>query len=250
LCIYLENLLNMVPIERFIALLECETEDNWLKSIIQMGNDYGFEQTLIALVPDHPTSLNDAFLRSNYSSQWLDIYNCEKLVIIDPTVAHCVTRSTPLIWEPAIFSSKKQREMYEEASSHGLCSGVALPFHGSNGEIGILCFANDVSPNKRFCQDTHHHLPALSMMRDFAFEASLRYANLSKHQPPPMLTHRELECLKWCAAGKSSWEIAKILCCSESVINFHFGNLRHKFSATTRRQVVVKAIHSGLLRSQ
>ena len=239
----------MLPIERFISLLECQSKDSWQKSIIKFGNDYGFEQTLIAVAPEHPTSLNDAFLRSNYSPHWLDKYNLEKFVAIDPTVSHCVMRSTPLIWEPAIFSGKKQREMYEEASSHGLSSGITLPFHGPNGEVGTLCFANDVNPNKRFYQDIYHHLPELSMLRDFAFEVALRYANLSKYQPAPVLTHREHECLKWCAAGKSSWEIAKILSCSESVINFHFGNLRRKFYATTRRQVVVKAIHSGLLRS-
>lgn len=237
----------MMPIERFTFLLECESEDIWQKSIIQLGNEFGFERTLIAVVPGRPTSISEAFLRSNYSSQWLDTYNCEQLVAIDPTVAHCVKRSTPLIWEPAIFSSKKQKEMYEEASSHGLRSGITLPFHGSNGEIGILCCVNDASPSRNFLQDTQHYLPALSMMRDFAFEASLRFAKLSKRQPPPALTQRELECLKWCAAGKTSWEMAQILRCSEAVINFHFGNLRRKFNVTCRRQVVVKAIHCGLL---
>lgn len=240
----------MMPIERFTALLECETEDTWRKSIIQFGRDYGFEQALIAVVPERPTSLSEAFLHSNYSSQWLAIYNRENLLTIDPTVAHCVARSTPLIWEPSIFSSKKQKEMCEEASSHGLRSGITLPFHGVNGEIGILCFVSDCSPNKCFHNDIHHHMSALSMMRDFAFEGSLQFAKLSHSQPPPMLTQRELECLKWCAIGKSSWEIAQILRCSEAVINFHFKNLRRKFHATSRRQVVVKAIHSGILRSR
>jgi LuxR family quorum-sensing transcriptional regulator LasR len=240
----------MVPIERFTSLLECESEDVWQKSITQLGNEFGFERVLIAVVPERPTSLNDAFLRSNYSPQWLETYNSEHLIAIDPTVRHCVMRSIPLIWEPAIFSSKTQKEMYEEASSYGLRSGITLPFHGSSGEIGILCCVNDASPAKRFLQDTLHHIPALSMMRDFAFESSLRFAKLTRLHTPPMLTQRELECLKWCAAGKSSWEISKILRCSEAVINFHFGNLRRKFHATSRRQVVVKAIHCGLLRSQ
>lgn len=241
--------MRIMPFERFASLLECESEDIWQMSIIQMGIEFGFDQTLIAVVPQRPTSLSDAFLRSNYSSQWLDTYNREQLVAVDPTVAHCIMRSTPLIWEPAIFSSNKQKEMYEEASSHGLRSGITLPFHGPNGEIGILCCANDVSPSRSFRQDIEHHLPALLMMRDFAFEASLRFAKRPDHYHPPMLTKRELECLKWSAAGKSSWEIAQILRCSAAVIDFHFGNLRRKFQVATRRQVLVKAIHCGLLRS-
>lgn len=240
----------MIPVERFTSLLDYRSEDIWKKSLIQLTNEFGFERMLIAVVPDRPTSLNEAFLRSNYSPQWLEKYNFEQLVVIDPTVTHCVKRSTPLIWEPAIFSEKKQKEMYEEASSHGLRSGITLPFHGANGEIGILCCVNDANPSTHLYQDIQHCMPALSMLRDFAFEASLRFAKLSNLHPAPNLTRRELECLKWCAAGKSSWEMAQILRCSEAAINFHFGNLRRKFHATSRRQVVVKAIHCGLLRSR
>lgn len=240
----------MLPIERFTNLLKCETVDSWREAVVQLGHEYGFERTLLAVAPSRPTSLNEAFLCSNYSPQWLGTYGRGQLVTIDPTVAHCVTRSTPLVWEPAIFSTRQQREMYEEATSHGLRSGITLPFHGAKGEVGILCFVNSASPGKNFHKDTQHHLPALSMMRDFAFEASLRFSKLSNRQTQPVLTKRELECLKWCAAGKTSWEIAKILHCSEAVINFHFGNLRLKFQASSRRQVVVKAIHCGLLYPQ
>jgi LuxR family quorum-sensing transcriptional regulator LasR len=237
----------MKSIERFASLLEQKNEEILLNSIFKLGNDYGFQQTLIAVVPDRQTTLDNAFLRSNYSSRWRSIYDSTQLVNIDPTVTHCVMRSTPLLWEPAIFSSKKQKEMYEEASSHGLRSGITLPFHGAEGELGIICFVNDVKPSKDFQKDALHNMFALSMIRDFAFEASLRFVKPKKNEPPPTLTHRELECLKWCAAGKSSWEIAKILHCSEATINFHFGNVRRKFNTASRRQAVVKAIQCGLL---
>lgn len=237
----------MKSFERFAAVLECPTEETWQDSIFHLGNDFGFEHALIAVVPDRQTPLETAFLRSNYSRQWRSIYDSMNMVNIDPTVTHCVMRSTPLEWEPKIFSSKQQKEMYEEASEHGLRSGITLPFHGANGELGILCLVNNVKPGKAFQQDTRHHISELSMMRDFVFEASLRFAKPIQNNLPPTLTKRELECLKWCAAGKSSWEIAKILCCSEATVNFHFGNLRHKFNATSRRQVMVKAIRFGLL---
>lgn len=239
----------MRSIERFATLLECTSETEWQQTIFQLGNEFGFEQTLLAVVPERPTSLGDAYLRSNYSAQWLGIYDSSQLVSIDPTVAHCVMRSTPLIWEPGVFANKKQKEMYEEASSHGLRSGITLPFHGPNSEIGILCFVNDEKPGKRFEKEALQLMPALSMMRDFAFESSLRFANMSKQDAPPKLTRRELECLKWCAAGKTSWEISQILGCSEAAINFHFSNLRRKFNASSRRQVVVKAIQLGLIRA-
>lgn len=241
------EILHMKSIERFSALLECSDETAWREMVFQLGNNFGYESTLIAVVPDTQTSLENAFLRSNYSPQWRSAYDTHKLVHVDPTVTHCVTRSTPLIWEPRLFASKHQKEMYEEASSHGLRSGVTLPFHGANGELGILCFVNDVMPGKSFQREALQSMPDISLMRDFAFEASLAYAKTTVQKPRPNMTCRELECLKWCAAGKSSWEIAQILRCSEATVNFHFGNLRRKLDATTRRQAVVKAIRIGII---
>lgn len=237
----------MESIERFSTLLECNTEAAWMEAMFRLGSDYGYEQTLIAVVPDAQTTLEQAFLRSNYSPNWRNLYDEARLAYVDPTVTHCTTRSTPLIWEPDIFASNPQKAMYEEASSHGLRSGVTLPFHGANGELGILCFVSDTQPGNSFLRDTLQIMPELVLMRDFAFEASLRFAKPSPAHLPPSVTSRELECLKWGAAGKSSWEIARILNCSESTVNFHFGNIRRKFDATSRQQAVVKAIKLGLL---
>lgn len=239
----------MESIESFISLLDCQSEADWHGSIVKLGNSFGFEQTLIAVAPQKPTALSESFLRSNYSPKWLDTYEKTHLVGVDPTVAHCLSKSTPLIWRPEIFRQKKQLEMYEEALGYGLRSGVTLPFHGTKGEVGILCFVSDTQPTSNFMHSVSHHLPELSLLRDFAFEASLKFVEHTSQSAPPPVTKRELECLKWCADGKSSWEIAKILSCSEAAVNFHFGNLRSKFNATSRRQVVVKAIHCGVIRT-
>jgi diguanylate cyclase (GGDEF)-like protein len=73
-------------------------------------------------------------------------------------------------------------------------------------------------------------------------EATLAYGEIH-------LTPRELECLQWSAAGKSSWEIATILGVSESAVNFHMANIRGKFDVGSRRQAVVQAIRYGLIRA-
>jgi len=237
-------------IERFAALLECSTETEWLETLLQLGSEHGYEKTLLAVLPDRVTLLEDAFVRSNYPAQWRSTYDSTKLFNIDPTVAHCVMRSTPLIWEAKMFSSKSQKGMYEEACSYGIRSGLTLPFHGANGELGILCFVSDVQPGIRFRNEALRNIPALSLLRDFAFEAALKFAQPSLLTGVfPAVTRRELECLKWSASGRSSWEIGLILHCSERTVNFHLGNLRSKFNATSSRQAVVKAIRMGLIQA-
>jgi LuxR family quorum-sensing transcriptional regulator LasR len=239
----------MESIERFTALLECRTEEEWLSSTLQLGRDYGFEQTLIALAQGLPTALDDFFLRGDFSSQWLDIYDRKKFINIDPALAHCLTHSTPVLWGEKIFTSKKQKEMCKDAANCGLRSGISLPFHGPNGEIGILCLATNDRPSRLLYQNIMRITPALSMMRDYAFQVALRFSTPIVHQSVPFLTHRELECLTWCSTGKSSWEIAQILKCAESTVNFHILNFRRKLHAPSRGQAVINAIHCGLLQS-
>jgi LuxR family quorum-sensing transcriptional regulator LasR len=239
----------MRSFENFVELIESNSETEWQQCIYKLAKEYGFEQSLIAISPIRPTSLDQAFLCSNYQPKWLQTYGSKQLVKIDPTVAHCITKSTPLIWEPEIFSSKPQMEMYEEASGHGLRSGISLPYHGARGEVGILCFVNNDKPCKGFKRDTMHNLLELAMLRDFAFEGSLKFAQFNKRDGVPILTPRETECLQWCADGKTTWETAQIMRCSESNVNFHWGNLRDKLKANSRRQAIAKAFRFGLLQS-
>ena len=238
----------MKYLERFTALLECNSEAEWLDMLLRFGGEHGYEKTLLAVLPDRHTLLEDAFVRSNYPARWRHIYDSTKLANIDPVVSHCITRSTPLIWKPEIFSGRSQQEMYEEACGHGIRAGLTLPFHGANGALGVLCLVNDAPPDKHFRNEALRNIPVLSLLRDFAFEASLKFARtVSPVERIPAVTRRELECLKWSAAGRSSWEIGLILHCSERTVNFHFSNLRRKLNATSRRQAVVKAMRMGLI---
>jgi LuxR family quorum-sensing transcriptional regulator LasR len=240
----------MQIIERLSDLLNCNTVDDWRDRIYRLGNDLGYEQTRLAILPDPnaPVEAEYAFQHSNYSSDWLNKYTADKLHHVDPTFSHCLNKSTPLIWSPNLFSARKQKEMYEEASAYGIKSGVTLPIHGASGELGIVCFVSDTNPDKHFLNDANRNLPELSCFRDFILESSLKFMNVSrKTEKPVSVTRRELECLKWCAAGKSSWEISFILSCSEATVNFHFGNIRRKFNTNSRQQAIVRAINMGLI---
>jgi len=67
------------------------------------------------------------------------------------------------------------------------------------------------------------------------------------HASAAQLTKKEVQALKWCLKGKTSWEIARIQNCSESTINFHFANIRRKLDVNSRMAALLKAIQSGLI---
>lgn len=238
----------MSLLERFHALMEIDTEDAWCQELFGIGKALGFDYSLLAIVPKPGMKLEDAFLRSNYAPDWRTNYDRQNLAYVDPTVAHCISRTTSLVWSPEIFRSLEQKHMYEEACSFGLRSGVTLPIHGPKGELGILCFVNDQQPGKQFKRDLAEQLPALSLLRDLVFDSGIDFAlPAAVTQHIPSLTRRELECLQWTAAGKTTWEIARILNCSEPTANFHITNFRQKLDVGTRREAIVKAIRLGLI---
>lgn len=55
------------------------------------------------------------------------------------------------------------------------------------------------------------------------------------------LSHREIECLRWLAAGKTLYEAAIILDISERTLRFHIANARERLGVATTMQAVVAA---------
>lgn len=234
--------------ERLQALLNCTAQDDWRQAFFSLCRAQGFDQALFAMVANRLAPLENAFLQSSYDPGWRDVYDAEKLHYVDPTVEHCLLKNVPLVWSPAIFRTARQKWLYEEACCYGIRFGITFPIHGPRGEFGVVSFAGGAAGAKAFRGELAHALPSLALIRDYAFESGLRFACGAKHREREVhLTPRERECLQWSMAGKSSWEIARILACSEATVNFHFANVRRKFEVSTRRQAVVKAIRLGLI---
>lgn len=234
----------MVDMGHLTQLLRCTNEAAWRDTLFLLARRQGFDQVVYGVVGSRQEKLESAFLQSNYSSSWRDRYDADRLHYVDPTVTHCLASSLPIVWEPDTFSGPRQREFYEEACGHGIRSGITFPIHGPNGEFGVVSFASDALPDPR---EAPQAMSSLALIRDYAFESSLRFVRPQQLQDKPRLTKRELEVLKWVMVGKSSWEISKITNCSEATVNFHIGNVRQKFGVSTRQQALVKAIGMGIL---
>ncbi|MEB2846899.1 helix-turn-helix transcriptional regulator [Endobacterium cereale] len=62
------------------------------------------------------------------------------------------------------------------------------------------------------------------------------------------LSDRELDCLNWTAAGKTSSEIAGILGLSEHTVNHYLNRATKKLDTVNRTQAVAKALRVGLIK--
>ena len=238
----------MLELGQLTNLLDSRSDEAWSAGLFDVARSLGFDSVLYGAVASKHASLESSFLRSNYSPAWRQHYDANKLYYVDPTVSHCLGSALPIVWERELFTARSQGGLYEEASHHGIRSGVTFPIHGSSGELGLLSFACDMLPGEQFNNKLKHCMADLSLLRDYAFESSLKYMHARNAAEPALhLTRRELEILKWVMAGKSSWEISRITDCAEATVNFHIGNIRQKFGVNTRQQALVKAIALGIL---
>lgn len=62
-----------------------------------------------------------------------------------------------------------------------------------------------------------------------------------------LVSARELDCLKWTAAGKTAWEASIILGISERTVRFHLNAAREKLNCATTTQAVAKAMRHQLI---
>ena len=66
-------------------------------------------------------------------------------------------------------------------------------------------------------------------------------AEMSNGGLGPVLSRRELQCLRWLSAGKTFSEAATILDISERTLRFHVGNAKTRLGVSTTMQAVVAA---------
>jgi len=59
------------------------------------------------------------------------------------------------------------------------------------------------------------------------------------------LTYREVEILRWCAAGKTAEEIGTILNLKSRTVNFHVGKAIRKMGVSNKTAAAVQAALSG-----
>lgn len=234
--------------EKLSELFRSSIKENWTNELFNLISELGVEQSLLAMVESKAESLENAFIQSNYSNEWRNKYDKEKFAYIDPTVKHCFNNSLPLFWNDSLFQAKDTKEFYEEARIYGLHSGVIFPIHGPAGEFGMISFVSTSLFSEKHKKELENIFPLLYIIRDFALEGAKRFELLSNNTIEiPSLTPKESEVLKWSMAGKTAWEVSKILNCSVSTVNFHNSNIKTKFKVNSKHQAILKAIRLKII---
>jgi LuxR family transcriptional regulator, quorum-sensing system regulator LasR len=248
-----------IDTDDLVRVLGCQSVDELVTCMAKISQRLGFEYFVYGSQRDGETTVV-----SGYPQSWQRAYQEHGYIRVDPTVRHAMQSCLPLVWHPGVFSDPMSSQMYEDARAHGVRSGLSLSMHGHGSQRTMISFASDLpmSPEREAHAESVMAEALLVMsyvheaVRTLLPQPGAPAPALVRAEPPtpvpagaaaPPLTPRELECLRWAMAGKSSWETGQIIACSERTVNFHIGNALRKLDVPNRRSAVVRALALHLI---
>lgn len=205
--------------------------------------DFGLTGFCLArIAPAGTTPVADVLLRG-WPAEWLERYIAEEHARRDPVIALGRSSMRGFTWTEAY----RERPMpgasivYAEAAAYGLADGYAVPVHGPGGRQGIVSFA---ASRLELGQRDGLILQIVALQ---AFAQVCDLMSQGSTEAPDRLTPREVDCLRWAADGKTSWEIAQILTISQHTADWYLTSAARKLKAASRVQAVAEAFRRGLI---
>lgn len=214
--------------------------------IAEQAREIGFEYCTHGMRLPVPITRPRTTMHSNYPEAWLRRYHEQCYMDIDPTVAHGMRTSAPVVWNDAFFANANARQMWVEAQEHGLRHGWAQSRRDPEGTYSLLALAR--TEGALTAAELQRLSPRMQWLVHAAHEAMRASGqDPAREQPAADLSDREIDVLRWTAEGKTSAEVADILNISERTVNFHINSVVAKLGACNKTSAAVRAAMLGLL---
>ena len=128
-------------------------------------------------------------------------------------------------------------------------AAIVVPVHLPFGQIGAVSFTLEDDRSKLDLSAEFEAHGAVFGLLSRQFVAGYARVRAVRRRLPPLssLSKREVECLKWAAAGKTDVEISLILELSRATVRFHLRNASRKLNAINKSPVLFKAAQLGYI---
>ena len=220
----------------------------------EITSDLGFTQVLYAYQPTSPRLPSGEWLPlklnvRNFPRGWEPGWS--KYMSVDPYYRACFEGTLPIEWgdvQSRDSLSAPQREACTYLGDFGLARGITGPVHLPFGRFAVMRAIVDRSCRNWHAVREQSREPLFKLMHVFTktiFDQGLE--DQIETIKPVKLTARELECLRWASAGKTSSETAMIMDRSLETARLHMKNAIAKLNATNRTQAIANAVHLGLI---
>lgn len=228
------------------SLESVQTEYEVLHLMRQCASHFGFSHFLVSRFPaNEQPRFAERLLVSNWPADLVRKYDAMNLfhlsrLAIETGMTKLPVQGDSSLLAPSDWESGQAGEAIVLAESHGLVASTAFLLHSTTSDPYLMAFSGTQAPLARRAL-TDLHFAALQLFE--CLEKTFVAATASREK----LSSREVECLRWAAAGKSSDEIAIILGISAYTVSSYFKSATRKLKAVNRMQAVAISLRLRLI---
>lgn len=233
----------------FIERIEtAPTAEAISSELLSITSRYGLNLLIAGTMPSpraNKIAQRENVLFQGWPVDWLQRYIERDYVFVDPVIRRIQSNLSPFDWadaEPDPEHEEEARRVMAEGREFGLGAGFAVPLITLEGDIAAVSLGGErmeIPPKAE---------GMISLISTYAMGRAIQLRAKATPKPKEPLTSREIECIRWAAAGKSEWEIGAILGISEHTAERHLLNAKNKLRAVNRVQAVAEAIRAGIIR--
>lgn len=235
-------------LQRYYEVSQAPDIDTFRRNLSSMAADMEFGLFGAMLVVEKPLEKAPAsyFLVDNAPPAYVDASRDKDRLARDPVLKRFKALSIPFTYDQSLYVSESSSDLWEEQAAFGYKVGIGVALHLPNHQHFVLGMDRDAAlPTSE--ENISRMLADLQLLAVHAQAAATRLLLPLIEKDKPKLSTRELEVLKWTKAGKTAWEIGKILSLSESGVNYHLRSVFMKLDAVSKHQAVLRALALGLL---
>ncbi len=222
-----------------------QTEYEVLHLMRQCTAQFGFSHFMIARIPfGEQQRFAERLVLSSWPSELVRQYDTATIFHASTLVERLRHTKLPIFGETAGLLSApatdKAVTMEGLLADYPLRNTFAVLLHTTYGEaFAVLLSGARSEPDRAEASDLYFTLLQLfeTLERTFEVGSSVR----------DKLSMREIECLRWAAAGKSSDEIAIILGISVYTVSSYFKTATRKLDSVNRMQAIARAMRMKLI---
>jgi LuxR family quorum sensing-dependent transcriptional regulator len=231
--------------DRVHAIEHAATAAELAREIHLTARAFGFERWGVATIPGGNKAFEKCVYLQDWPGDWFERYSEREYLAVDPVIRRLRCSVLPFNWAEARYDRENEpaaHSVMTEATEFGLNHGVIVPIYTLSGEMAGVTFAS------RWAEFDARALPALHLISIYAHTrlkliAGVRPADCTR----PSLSPREIEVLRWSAAGLATPDIAARLMIAETTVDTHIASACRKLDARTRVQAVAEALRLRLI---
>jgi DNA-binding CsgD family transcriptional regulator len=182
---------------------------------------------------------------TTYPADWISRYHDKSYKTIDPAYETISKKARGVNWEDLRGRTSTADRFFDDARSYGIGpNGFSMPIQWGRCGLSVVSFSGNMKEAEwlKYCHASRLELHIVAYYLHIALSEKI-VATLTL----PQLTNRQLECLKWAAAGKTTWETSQILNIASTTVEFYLEEAKKKLGAVNKVHAACHAVRLGML---